>query len=283
MIDKTNGYKKALQLAKEHYENFPVVSVFIPKGLRKDVAVIYWFGRTSDDISDEGVMDTAERLKMLNQFEEDFQNALNGNFKNDYFAALAETIAVRKLDTSLFTDLLSAFRQDITTNRYQNFSEILDYCRRSANPVGRLVLQLHGYFDEQRGKLSDKICTSLQLINFYQDLNVDFLKNRLYIPTEEISSFGLREDLMFITERNPQLEKLIETQLKRAEKLMHEGMPLIKLLKGRLRVEIAATCYGGLKMAEIIRKNGFTSYLQRATLRKIDFFSIFMKALVKCR
>ena len=279
MSQEMSGYTVALKLAKEHYENFPVVSFFVPKELRKDVAIIYWFARTADDIADEGNSTPEERLAALDGFEARLRATLSSQFTDSLDEALYETITLRGLDKSLFFDLLSAFRQDITVKRYDDFSSILDYCRRSANPVGRLILQLNGYYDTGRALLSDKICTSLQLINFYQDLKIDFLRNRLYIPIEEINSFGLDERLMSFHENNHRLNDLVEMQINRAVNLMEEGKTLSGMLKGRLRIQIAATCEGGLAIAKKIKDSGYTSYLKRPGLGKFDYFNLFIKSI----
>ena len=279
MSEIMDGYSIALKLAKEHYENFPVVSFFVPKELRNDVAIIYWFSRTADDIADEGDSTPGERLESLERFEARFRDTLNSRFQNSLDQALHQTIRGRTLDENLFLDLLSAFRQDITVNRYDDFNSLLDYCRRSANPVGRLILQLNGYHDTERALLSDKICTSLQLINFYQDLKIDFLRNRLYIPIEEIISSGLDERLMTFREKNNQLNELVRMQLERAVNLMEQGKPLAGMLKGRLKIQIAATCEGGLAIAEKIKDSGYTSYLARPRLGKFDFFNLFIKSI----
>ena len=279
MTELNRGYAKALKLAKEHYENFPVVSFFVPAALREDVAIIYWFARTADDIADEGESEPGERIRHLDRFQARFEATLASNYQDSLDEALHNTIVSRKLDPVLFLDLISAFRQDITVNRYEKFESILDYCRRSANPVGRLILQLNGYNDEARYLLSDKICTSLQLINFYQDLKIDFLRNRLYIPLKEISSFGLNESIMSESIRNRRIDELIRHQVMRAEKLMIEGLPLIKMLKGRLRIQIAATCKGGLAIAGKIADSGYTSYLQRPKLSRLDYFNLFIKSI----
>ena len=279
MIDPVDGYKTALKLAGEHYENFPVVSLFVPRELRKDVAIIYWFARTADDIADEGDTHPEERLRLLDAFQLRFEETLKSKYIDSLDIALHSTIRQRNLDPQLFLDLVSAFRQDITVKRYNDFDDILDYCSRSANPVGRLILQLHGYYDRERRDFSDKICTSLQLINFYQDLKIDFLRERLYIPIKEILSFGLDESLMMETKRNDRLEELLKVQVDRSVTLMKEGLPLIDLLEGRLRVQIAATCEGGLTIAKKIVKSGYSSYLKRPRLSKYDYFNLFIKSI----
>lgn len=273
------GYRTALNLARSHYENFPVISFFVPKTLQKDVAVIYWFARTADDIADEGESPPSERTIELDLFLERFNKTLLGDYKSELDAALHTTINSRKLDPQLFRDLISAFRQDISVSRYNEFSEILDYCARSANPVGRLILQLYGYREEQLYQLSDKICTSLQLINFYQDLSIDFKRNRLYIPIREILSSGLTSDQVMQQQDVKGIKELIKSQVDRAVGIMYEGSGLPGELNLRLKLQISATIQGGLKIAKKIAESGYTSNIRRPVLSKKDYFIILTKSL----
>lgn len=273
------GYKTALKLARSHYENFPVVSFFVPKELRKEVAVIYWFARTADDIADEGESPASERTKEVDSFLGRFSNTLSGDYETAIDAALHATIESRKLEPQLFRDLISAFRQDISVSRYNDFSEILDYCSRSANPVGRLILQLYGYREEKLYKLSDKICTSLQLINFYQDLSIDFKRNRLYIPIKEILSSGLTSDQVMQQQNVEGIRDVIKSQVDRAVQIMYEGSGLPDELNLRLKLQIAATINGGLKIAQKIAESGYNSNFRRPVLSKRDYFIILTKSL----
>jgi squalene synthase HpnC len=273
------GYKTALQLAGSHYENFPVVSLFVPKEMRKDVAVIYWFARTADDIADEGDNSSGQRIIELDNFLGRFDETLSGKYYEDLDSALHSTIKERELDPELFRDLISAFRQDITVSRYDEFGEILNYCERSANPVGRLILQLFGYRNENLFKLSDNICTSLQLINFCQDLSIDFKRNRLYIPIREILSYGLTTDKVMRAQDSDKIRKLIKSQLDRAITIMEAGSSLPGELNLRLKLQIGATINGGLRIAGKIAKSGYNSHLRRTVLSKKDYFIILTKSL----
>lgn len=273
------GYAEALQLAGAHYENFPVVSMFVPAKLRKDVAIIYWFARTADDIADEGSAPPQAREEALNRFLERFEDSLKGNYHSELDEALANTIYTRNLDSQMFRNLISAFRQDISVTRYDKFANILDYCSRSANPVGRLILQLHDIRDEKYYDYSDKICTALQLINFYQDLSVDFKRNRLYIPIEEILSYGIDPKILVLSSEQLNVSELIRSQIDRAEAIMMDGRPLIGLLNGRLRIQISATFYGGLSILEKIRLGGYNSHLIRPALSKFDYFYLFIRSI----
>lgn len=273
------GYAEALQLAGAHYENFPVVSMFVPSKLRKDVAIIYWFARTADDIADEGDAPQQEREEALDRFLERFEESLKGNYQDELDEALANTAYTRNLDSQMFRNLISAFRQDICVTRYEKFTDILDYCNRSANPVGRLILQLHDIRDEKFSNYSDKICTALQLINFYQDLSVDFKRNRLYIPIEEILSYGIDPEKLILSPEQFNVSELIRSQVDRAESIMKDGQPLTGLLRGRLRIQISATYYGGLSILEKIRSGGYKSHMIRPSLSKFDYFYLFIRSI----
>ncbi|MEJ2618402.1 MAG: squalene/phytoene synthase family protein, partial [Ignavibacteriaceae bacterium] len=179
-MKQDNPVKESLSLSKNHYENFPVVSFLVPKHLRKDVAIIYWFARTADDFADEGNLLPEERLRKLNEFEHRLTSLLKGNCEGDIEFALNKTIKERNLTPKYFYDLLKAFKQDVVKKSYENFEELLDYCNYSANPVGRLILELNDIRNDEAFGYSDKICTALQLTNFYQDIKVDYLKGRIY-------------------------------------------------------------------------------------------------------
>ena len=162
---------------------FPVVSILVPKNLRKHVAIIYWFARTADDFADEGNMSEDERIEKLNDFENSLNDLLNGKFKSPFEQALHQTIKQKNLTPQLFFDLLKAFKQDVVKKRYNDFDEVLDYCNCSANPIGRLILELFDIRNEEAFNYSDKICTALQLTNFYQDIEIDYEKGRIYFPS----------------------------------------------------------------------------------------------------
>ena len=198
----TFAYKSALDFAKKHYENFPVGSLLIPKDLRKHVAIIYWFARTADDYADEGNMSEDERIEKLNDFENSLNDLLNGKFKSPFEQALHQTIKQKNLTPQLFYDLLKAFKQDVVKKRYNNFDEVLEYCRYSANPVGRLILELFGIRSGEALKYSDKICTALQLTNFYQDIEIDYQKGRIYFPENEMKQFDVTENMFAKKEIN---------------------------------------------------------------------------------
>lgn len=277
-MNKDSAYKSALQFAKSHYENFPVVSFLILKELRKHVAIIYWFARTADDFADEGNLSAEERLKRLNEFEENFNNLMKGNYKSEYAYALHQTIIEKKLNPQHFTNLLQAFKQDVIKKRYNNFDELLDYCRNSANPVGRLILELHDIRNEKANGYSDKICTALQLTNFLQDIDLDLQKGRIYIPEDESHHYDVSKNMFEDRKINLNFKQLIEFNVNRTQNLFDEGKNLINFLPGRLKFEIKWTILGGEAILEKIRKNNYEVF-RRPSLSKMDFVKLFFKSL----
>ncbi len=234
-----------MHLARSHYENFPVASWLVPRRLRQPVAAIYAFARTADDLADEGSNDSQQRLEQLQHYRQQLQSL--DRQTTPIFVALNDTHQRFNLPLSLFDDLLTAFIQDVYKTRYQTRSEVLDYCRHSANPVGRLMLHLYDAASEHNLSQSDAICTSLQLINFLQDIEQDYQENnRIYIPIETMQDFGLNET--WISERitNTQVRELITMLIDQARTLMLSGAPLAWRLQGRFGLEIRFIVAGGL-------------------------------------
>ena len=271
-----NSYKKALEFAKNHYENFPVVSFLIPRRLQKDVAIIYWFARTADDLADEGNVPQDERLKNLDNFERRLANSLNGIYKDDFDKALAETIKIRKLSHENFYNLLKAFKQDVVKKRYADFSEVQEYCKNSANPVGRLILELFDIRNKEAFVASDNICTALQLANFYQDVKIDYKKGRIYFPMNELEKFGVTENTFGMYENTPNLQELVKFNIERTRKLFRSGRQLFEHLSGRLKLEITWTVFGGETILDKIEKNNYNVLQKRPTLNKLDFLLLFL-------
>jgi squalene synthase HpnC len=265
----------------KHYENFPVASIFIPKDKKNIVRLIYWFARTADDFADEGCISIEKRFELLNEFEKEFIYSLNSNSKIEYLNLLANEIKGKKLDSNLFIQLLSAFKQDITKLRYSNFLEILDYCSRSANPIGRLLLQLFDYRFDEVYKLSDNICTSLQIINFIQDTKIDVIKNRLYYPIDELKEFNVSESDFFSHKMTLKLKNLIRFNVNRANNILQDGKKILKYLKGRFAVEIKWTILGGEEILRKIERVDYDVLNFRPTLSRYDFFKILNKSLFK--
>ena len=277
--DSSIGYTKALDFAKSHYENFPVVSFLVPKRLRKHVAIIYWFARTADDIADEGNEKPEARLVKLNEFENNFEQTLNGKPGSAFFFALSETITALNLTPKHFTDLLDAFKQDVVKKRYADYEELLNYCNNSANPVGRLILELFNVRKKDAFYYSDEICTALQLTNFYQDTKVDFKKGRIYYPLDEMEKYGVTEKMFELNENNLNLQKLANFNVERARLLFADGNNLLKLLKGRLKLEVSWTVRGGEAILDKISKNNFDVLNKRPVLSKTDFVKLFFATI----
>lgn len=264
-------YKDALRISSEHYENFPVSSFLFPKDLRKDVALIYKFARTADDISDEGNYSKEERTKSLTMFRNEFKDSLDKNYHDTFWKLLHETIQKRNLNPQHFFDLLTAFEQDIYKNEYTTFDGLLAYCKNSANPVGKIILELYNIRDERIILLSDKICTALQLTNFWQDVKLDLEKGRVYIPLEDFSKFGTDKSILNSEQTTNTLRQIIKFEVERTEKLYDEGKEILQFLSGRLKWQIRWTINGGRKILQKIKKNHYDVLNYRPTLTKIGY------------
>ena len=273
-----SAYEDALEFVKNHYENFPLASFLIPKSLRKHVALIYWFARTADDIADEGEMKSEERLKKLEEFENRLTELLNGNYSNPFELALHSTIETKNLSPENFYNLLKAFKQDIIKKRYDDFSDLLNYCHNSANPVGRLILELNDIKNDEAFYYSDKICSALQLTNFWQDTLIDFQKGRIYYPADEMEKFGVTEKVFELKENNLNLQALVKHNIQRTNQLFEEGKNLIEFLHGRLKFEIKWTILGGEAILKKIESSDFNVLNLRPKLSKKDFFILLLKS-----
>lgn len=278
------AYDYCLQLARNHYENFPVASSLLPARLRRPVAVIYAFARTADDIADEGETGASDRLAALDRYGEQLAQLEKGSTSNDpVFIALADVIATHQLPVSLFHDLLSAFRQDVTTKRYSDFAMVLDYCRRSANPVGRLLLHLNGDATEENLQASDKICSALQLINFLQDLQQDYRENaRIYLPQDDMQRFGIDESWLAEERNDDRMHELITLQLQRIRAMMRDGAALGKNLRGRFGFEIRLIIAAGSKVLHKLSEH-HGDVFARPRLSKLDYLHIAQQALFRRR
>ena len=274
-----NIEKNVRTLVKDHYENFPVASFLIPKYYRKDVSIVYWFARTADDLADEGNDDPNKRLDELNKFENGFKKSLNGESTNFNFTQLSKMISDKKLPAKYFFDLLSAFRQDVVKKEYEDFNEVEIYCSRSANPVGRILLELFDINEKEAIISSDKICTALQLTNFFQDTVIDLEKGRNYYPQNELKKFEVTQKMFELKENNPNIKALVKHNVERAQSLFDEGKNLLKYLNGRFKIEIKWTIAGGEEILNKIRKNDYDVFTKRPKLNKIDFISLFIKSI----
>ncbi len=276
--DRNYAYNEAIKFAKNHYENFPVISFLIPKGLRKHIAIIYWFARTADDIADEGALSEAERLNQLNEFETRLTETLKGNFSNQFDLALHSTVKGKKLSSEYFYKLLKAFRQDITVKRYEDFSSLQSYCANSANTVGRLILELYNICDENAFNYSDSICTALQLTNFWQDAAIDYQKGRIYYPLNDMEKYGVTENMFEFRKNNFNLREMVKSNVDQTLKMFDKGYNLLPFLHGRLKYEIKWTILGGEMILDKIRLSDYDVLNFRPHITKKDFLSLLIKS-----
>jgi phytoene synthase len=257
-----------------HYENFPVASLLLPAGLRWPVEVIYRFARSADDFADEGSDPPHIRLQKLTDYRRQLDTP-----SEPLFHDVRKIIREHELPEQLFRDLLDAFSQDVTKKRYANYAEVRDYCRRSANPVGRLLLHLFKRTTDSDVSAADAICTALQLINFWQDIDIDYTRdNRVYLPLDEMARFGVTERHLEDRVCDSSWQGLMAFQIQRARKLMLSGAPLGKTLPGRIGLEIRTTVQGGLRILEKIENARCDVFRRRPVLRAFDWPLILARA-----
>lgn len=264
----------------EHYENFPVASLLVPAHMRRPIEVIYHFARSADDIADEGDAQPAERLAGLAAYQAELDLIERCQTPTTpLFVQLAEVIRTHALPIQLFRDLLDAFAQDVVKKRYADYPELLDYCRRSANPVGRLVLHLFGRTETEHLEQSDCICSALQLINFWQDVAVDWQKDRVYIPQTDLPRFKISEDDIAASRWSANWAALMDFEIDRAQALILRGTPLVHALPGRLGWEIRLTVQGGLRILERIRQVRGDVFNKRPKLGKLDWLRLAARSI----
>lgn len=265
--------------ASKHYENFPVASLLMPARLRPAVNVIYAFARSADDIADEGDASPEERLRQLAAYEAELDSIeKNSSSESQLFKALAGVIHKYELPLQSFRDLLSAFKQDVVTTRYTDFPGLLDYCARSANPVGTLMLHLYGEASAENLRDSDAICSALQIINFWQDVAIDWQKQRIYLPQDDLSRFGIGEQQIANGVLNEDWRNLMRFQVARARTMMLSGSGLAKRLPGRLGWELRLVVQGGLRILEKIEAVQYDVFHQRPKLGKTDWIRLAWRA-----
>jgi squalene synthase HpnC len=264
----------------DHYENFPVASLLLPARLRRPVALIYRFAREADDFADEGDRPEAERLALLAGFGSGLERIERGEAPGiPWFADLATIIREHGLPTALFHDLLSAFAQDVVKKRYADFAEVIDYCRRSANPIGRLLLILYRADTPRNLQYSDAICTSLQLINFWQDVAIDWRKNRVYFPLDEMQAHGIGEAQIASGDSGGAWPAFMDFQVRRARALLYSGRPLGRILKGRIGLEMRMIIAGGDRILEKIAAVRGDVFRHRPVLKKADWLLMLARSL----
>lgn len=255
-------------LALGHYENFSVISLLLPKRLKQDFSNVYAFCRTADDLGDE-VPDREQALNYLQRFREDTEACFGGEGRSPLFVAMGLTIRKHNIPIQPFLDLIDAFEQDQRINRYDNFEQVVDYCRRSADPVGRLVLYMCGYGDERRQHLSDRICTALQLANFWQDVRRDILeRDRIYLPQDSMHQFGVTEEQIQAGRCDDNYRSLLRFEVERTARLFDDGEPLLDLLDGRIRQQVALFSKGGRAVLDAIRRQNYDTLSRRPSLSR---------------
>lgn len=279
-IELENEYSKSIQYAVSHYENFPVISFFVPKRLRKHTAIVYQFARQADDIADEGQLDDLTRMTKLDGYQKEFEDTLSGNYSNGFWKALHNTILQKKINSQYFINLLLAFKQDLVKKTYSNYKDVNNYCEKSANPVGRIVLEIYGIIDNDAKKYSDDICTALQLTNFYQDISVDILKDRIYIPQEDIIKFNVNKSDIVNKKYSENFKNLMKFEIERTKLLFEEGRKLLPLLPLRLKYQILITIKGGEAILRKIEESNYDVLSKRPTLTKFNFIKLFASAIL---
>ncbi|HVX13812.1 MAG TPA: squalene synthase HpnC [Pirellulales bacterium] len=277
-LDESFAYCRAL--AETHYENFVVASRLLPRPLRQHFANVYAYCRWADDLADE-TSDTTESLTLLDWWESQLDECYAGRPRHPVFVALAHTVRTFDIPADPLRDLLDAFRQDQHVVRYETFDELLDYCRRSANPVGRLVLYLGRSHDDERGRLSDSICTGLQLANFWQDVAHDWRRGRIYVPQEDCRRHGYDEADFAAGRSNVAFRGLMEGQVARAEEWLRAGLPLVERLPGWLSGDVWLMAHGGLKILQKIRAVEFDVWSQRPVVSRWDQMKLLAGLLVR--
>jgi squalene synthase HpnC len=270
------------QLTKSHYENFPVGSFLMPKALQPAVHSLYAFMRTADDFSDEERQpgDEAERSAYLDSWDQLLTDCEQGQARHPIFIALQDTLKRYQLPAQWLRDLLTAFKMDVTVRRYPTYLHLLNYCRYSANPVGRLILTLSGYRSEELYQLSDFICTALQLANHWQDVAIDLEKDRIYLPLEDLKRFDVPVSALQQRVCNPSFQELLRFQVHRTREMFAKGRPLPSRVRGRLRWELRLTWEGGSRILDKTEAVDYDVFGHRPTLTKLDWILLGANALL---
>jgi squalene synthase HpnC len=277
-LDEARAWCRAL--AESHYENFHVASWFLPARLRPHFHAIYAYCRVSDDLGDE-VGDPQASLALLDLWGSELDACYRGEVRHPVFVALAETVRACDIPKEPFADLLVAFRQDQTVTRFPTMDDVLAYCRYSANPVGRIVLYACGYRDDERFALSDKTCTALQLANFWQDVRVDYIKGRVYLPREDMDRFGVDEINIAARSFTPQFRELMRYEVDSAAALFRAGLPLIGLVDSELALDLDLFSRGGLAILRAIERQNYNVLTARPSISKPRKAALLLRALMR--
>ena len=275
------AYKYCEELTRSHYENFPVASRFIPKFYRPHICSIYAFARIADDLADEGTLQPDERLRKLDDWGEKLDGCFDGKPEGPVFTALVETVAKFEIPKTPFVRLLRAFRMDVTQRRFETFKQLRHYCEHSADPIGELVLYVFGCASNRTVSLSDKICTGLQLANFWQDVSVDWSKDRIYIPLEDFRRFGYTEDALMQQIADERFSRLMEFEVSRTKGFFEEGRPLINEVASDLRFELTLTWYGGMAILNKIEGDGCNVLTKRPAISSMDKLILLSKEMFR--
>jgi squalene synthase HpnC len=267
-------------LATRHYENFHVVSFLMPRRLHQDMYNVYAYCRWADDLGDE-IGDTAESLRLLAWWRAELDAMYAGRATHPVFVALRPTVDRYRIPREPFDDLVHAFIQDQTVTRYRNWDELFAYCRYSANPVGRLVLYLCGYSDPERQRLSDATCTALQLANFWQDVTVDLLKDRVYIPLDVMTRHGYTVDTLYARRFTPAFREVMREIVARARELFDRGLPLAGKVDRRLALDIDLFSRGGMRVLDKIKQQGYDVLAARPAISKAERVGILLGSLAR--
>lgn len=265
-------------LATHHYENFHVVSFLLPKHLHQAFYNVYAFCRWADDLGDE-IGDRAESLRLLAWWRSELEAMYQGQVHHPVFVALEGTAKKYHLPIQLFSDLITAFEQDQRITRYQNWDELFAYCRCSANPVGRLVLRLCGYDNPERDRLSDATCTALQLANFWQDVTIDFEKDRVYLPLDLFQKHGYTIEDLRAHRFNPAFQSVMRDAVEVAHNLFLEGLPLTKMVNRRLALDLELFSRGGLRVLEKIKQQNYNVLDRRPVISKVERLQLLLASL----
>ncbi|MAT40256.1 MAG: squalene synthase HpnC [Ectothiorhodospiraceae bacterium] len=276
-ITLTEAYEHCINIAMSHYENFPVASRLMPREIRPSIAAVYAFARFADDIVDEGNLSSDERHRRLDAWREQL-NTCTTDPRDPVFLALGDTITAYDLPLQDFHDLLDAFQQDIHKERYETFEEVLAYCERSANPVGRILLSLFRIRNSETVPPSDALCTALQLTNFWQDVSVDREKPRYYLPAEDMARFSVEIEELHRQSANTSVKNLIRFEVLRTREYFSDAESLFTHLPFRLRLEIKAVWHGGSRILDLIERQDFDILAQRPVLTKADWVSILLRS-----
>jgi len=274
------AYAHCKRIAAEHYENFPVASWLVPEHMRRHIAAVYAFARAADDFADEPGRVPDERLRLLDNWRAQLHRCVRHQAAEDpVFVALGHTIDVCSLPVQLFDDLLSAFRQDVTVHRYDTWNDVLDYCRRSANPVGRIVLRIAGVDRADADRASDALCSALQLANFWQDFGVDWRNGRLYIPRQEFETAGASEKDLSAGRMTPEWKSALAASVVITRALFEAGRPVSNFVNGRLKYELRATWLGGMRILDKVAQCGYSTLHHRPRLETSDIAAIALSAV----